>query len=1117
MSDPFREKIIEGLKKVTDRDKFEQCAMDLLSRIYPRLVALPGGSDGGFDAKLVNKDGKVTQVVCTTNEDVIGNLTGSLEQAKKLGLDSHAVMVATNQKLSNQEKRNLAERAKAFGKTLLQVYDLIPVANLIYRDSAWRKDLLNLSGAPSALSLLPLSHRPSFEIPALGRVEEIAAFKAETGDLVVAGQPGSGKTHFLRELAEGTSGLFSVSTDRGALADAIRDQQPAWIAIDDAGSRLAEVSTLRQLRDEGGYGFRIVATCWPAQAAEVTDALAAPGKPVLELEPLLPGTIKEIVNAMDIAGPDGLLREIIHQSHGKPGLAVTFCQICWLHGTKQLFTGEALARDVTLSLKKIAGGDSVGLLAHLSLAGDAGLTVDEAAAVTGLPPVQVQQMIEVMGAAGVLDMAANKRLSVEPARLRQVLVRDTFCRERGSLDPTARLAKMPVRGQAVLTLVAAGLLGGTVDRDFLQDEIRQLTGTREFKELCQAYAALGANECRWVMSHFPDMIEETAEPLLEHIPGEAIAALLRRDLGRERPRQDRDELKPLRDWIDAHADTMRSVKMRLQILQAVEALYPELKDSPTLVAAADVIMRIEFQRTDQPPGEIAAFRVQQGFVPLEALKQMATFWPRLLPLLQGLSTAQATKLPRLLQDWAVPRPWNGGKITEEYLAATQVQAKVMYNDLTQAYADQWTVLDRFSWAAHHLGLPTPVVAGLPAILFPPYDYTHARDREHEHAVDVLAKEWALKGPQPEIVAEWMRTNREAAAAGVARQDLSRRLAWAIAQETKEPGRWVEAMLAENADVRIVEHFLDKAATGDPEVRRRFIAQYFDHPEYGYSALRELLVFLPDDDPLRQQANEQIKAQTGLVGGLVLQGRLSESSVRRFLTDYSPEMTTEVVDNLWYANRTKGISAELRDAWSAAIVENYEGGDAFDDITRAYPDLAFAWLMRRVNPEEEETLQLRIRLRDPKVQAASVLSIEQRRKIIEAFAGDNYDRRLLGALIGNSIDLLKVALGRPETKEHCICCIGLPEPFADWRERAVLLMDAGISEEEIWHASEVVGGSWSGPTSRYLAEKRKHFEPLLRDADPRIARIGKSAVEYLTQQSEKHRAGERRGAVKGELV
>lgn len=1116
MSDPFREKVIEGLKKLTDREKFETCAMDLLGKIYPRLVALPGGSDGGFDASAVNKEGKVTQVVCTTNEDVIGNLTGSLDQAKKLGLDSHTVMVVTNQALSPQQKRNLAERAKEYGKRLLQVYDLIPVANLLYRDSGWRKALLNLSGAPSALSLLPLSHRPSFEMPSLGRETEIAAFKAETGDAVVAGQPGSGKTHFLRELAEETGGLFAVSADRAALADAIRDQQPTWIAIDDAASRLAEVAALRQLRDENGHGFRIVATCWPAQVAEVADALAAPGKGAFELEPLLPGTIKQIVNAMDIAGPDALLHEILHQSHGKPGLAVTFCQICWQHGTRQLFTGEALARDVTLSLKKIAGADSVGLLAHISLAGETGLTVDEAAAAAHLPPVQVQQMIELMGAAGVLDMGSNKRLSVEPARLRQALVRDTFCRQSGSLDPKTRIGLMPVRAQAVLTLVAAGLLGGTVDNEFLQEEIRHLTNTVEFKELCRAYSALGANESRWVMQKFPDMIEDVAESLLQHIPGEAIPELLRRDLGRRRPHQHRDDLKPLRNWINAHAHHIRSVPMRLQILQAVEKLYGELKDTPTLLAAVDIIMAIEYERTDQPPGEAAAFRLHQGFVPMDALKQLAALWPRLLPLLKHLPTALAAKLPVLMKDWVLPHGWNGSKIPPEFVAASQSHAKVMYDDLTKAYADWWTVLDHFSWTGQRLGLPPLVMSGLPAILYPPYDYKHEKDGEHQQSVDALAKEWAQKGPQADIVQEWMRTDREASEAGVNHKSLSRRLAWRIATETKEPGRWLEAMLAENADVRIVEHFLDKAAAAIPATRRNFIEKCLDHPDYGYSALSDLVQYLPDDDPLRIGAKERIKGNPGLVGGHVLSGRLSEASILGFLKDYGPDVATEVIENLWHASGGNGIPAGLRDAWRTAVVETYEGGDAFDEITRAHPDLAFAWLKRRVNPKEE-AWQIRIQLRDPKSQAASVLSAEQRKAIIEEFAGDTYDRGLLGALIGDSLDLLKVALGRPETKEHCICCIGLPEPFPYWRERALLLLDAGFTEEEIWHASEVVGGSWSGPTSRYFAEKRKHFEPLLADPDPRIAGIGKSAIDYLTQQSESYRVSERRGAVRGRLV
>lgn len=100
MSDPLRDKIIEGLSKFTDREKFEACAVDLIGRIYPGLVALPSGSDGGFDGVSVSKSGRIIQFVCTTGEDVFGNLKGSLEQAKKKGLKSEAVLVATTQPLT---------------------------------------------------------------------------------------------------------------------------------------------------------------------------------------------------------------------------------------------------------------------------------------------------------------------------------------------------------------------------------------------------------------------------------------------------------------------------------------------------------------------------------------------------------------------------------------------------------------------------------------------------------------------------------------------------------------------------------------------------------------------------------------------------------------------------------------------------------------------------------------------------------------------------------------------------------------------------------------------------------------------------------------------------------
>ncbi len=111
---------------------------------------------------------------------------------------------------------------------------------------------------------------------------------------------------------------------------------------------------------------------------------------------------------------------------GKPGLAVTLCQLCWRNGTEALFTGEALAKDVRLSLENSGGANAAELLAHFALAGKAGLTVDAVALATGIPAIQLRRQVEVLSMAGVLEVAEKSRLTVTPLRLGQALVRDIF-------------------------------------------------------------------------------------------------------------------------------------------------------------------------------------------------------------------------------------------------------------------------------------------------------------------------------------------------------------------------------------------------------------------------------------------------------------------------------------------------------------------------------------------------------------------------------------------------------------------------------------------------------------------------------------------------------------------
>src|SRR4051794_6645809 len=77
--DLFYQQIVARLRGPLDPTAFEACAADLLRPFYPGLSPVRGGSDAGRDGAIPDGDGRAYPLVCTTGEDVIGNLRGSLQ------------------------------------------------------------------------------------------------------------------------------------------------------------------------------------------------------------------------------------------------------------------------------------------------------------------------------------------------------------------------------------------------------------------------------------------------------------------------------------------------------------------------------------------------------------------------------------------------------------------------------------------------------------------------------------------------------------------------------------------------------------------------------------------------------------------------------------------------------------------------------------------------------------------------------------------------------------------------------------------------------------------------------------------------------------------------------
>jgi len=1120
MTDRLYNDIVTALEALNDGNKFQSCACDLLRKDYPRLVPISGGGDAGSDGRAHQTDGQIIQLISTTQDSVISNLDGSLEEAKRKSQESHGVLLATSRRLSPVQKRNLTERTAAFGKTLLGIYDQEAFVNLLYHDAHWRMELLGLAGTPPALSSVPVNLRTASDLVLVGRDTELAEVVKTERDLVVAGQPGSGKTHLLAAAAKQAGGLFLVRDDPTEIANDLRRMQPTRVIVDDAFSRLDLLKSLCQTRRSLSLKFHIVASCWPDQDAAIAALLDVTGAPVVRLEPLLPKTIKEIINAMQIAGPDHVVAEIIHQAAGKPGLAVTLCRLCWRNGTQALFSGEALARDVRLSVEAPAGVGAAEMLAHFALAGKSGLTVDAVALATGVPGIHVRRQAEVMSMAGVLEVAEESRLTVTPARLGQALVRDVFGRP-PALDWTKLITVVPSREDLLETVIAAGLLGGRIDPAKLQTLVAEVsTGSSREGELVELYARLGAAESRWVLTHRPMMLQRAAEPLLEHIPDEAIPALLREEMAETGPLPSRREaLKELRKWIDDMGDREESIPRRGKLLCHLEKIAGEVGAPRVLLGGAGHVLATGFEWHRSVPGDPYQFSLVNGVISPAMAEAIARFWPRVRTLLTGLPRAEALRLGEIVRDWV--HPGSGMvKTSDELKAACRRQAAIMFDELVARYAAQWTVVRKFEFLADDLGRKLPASGTLADRLFPP-------DRRHyepgavalsEAEARQLTAEWLARGPAPELITEWVGTDRDACRDGVAHTNLSRTVANLVAEQTPDPGRWLTPLIAAGANVYVVEPFLERCCAESDEVRRAFVGSHPPDSPYRILAVEHLVRGIPADDALWQGHTPLPNEILGPIENLVARDLVPEPTLAALMSRHGAVIARGVATQLWTAEPEGEIPPALWAGWKEAIITHARDDHELPDIARRHPEIAAAWIKRRLNLSWQE------RYHEGHVDSfhcfpgmMAALPLAVRRDLIDHFAMDNHQGGVLDALVGADLDLFRHALNRPETRKLLLSCLGLPgNPLTYWSERALLLLDAGFTENDVLRASDLIGGGWTGPTSRHHDERRKSFLPLLEHPDARIQRIGRAADEYLKTTADRERIEERRKAVKGEI-
>ena len=249
MTDRFLEQILAGLEKDLDPKTFELCAVDLIRKEYPATVPVLGGQDSGMDGAIADFEGEAFPIICTTQGDVGNNLRNSLDSYLTNNGPRRKVISVTSQSLTPRRQENLKKIAREKGFELVQIYERQAIAERLRENPRWCKELLNLTGDLPVLTKLPPHSRSEFSvIELIGRQEDLTWLQTSNGDVIVTGQPGSGKTALMTAFSEAENSFFLAGSNESEITAAFRELKPEIIILDDAHAYTDRMDFLLRLR-----------------------------------------------------------------------------------------------------------------------------------------------------------------------------------------------------------------------------------------------------------------------------------------------------------------------------------------------------------------------------------------------------------------------------------------------------------------------------------------------------------------------------------------------------------------------------------------------------------------------------------------------------------------------------------------------------------------------------------------------------------------------------------------------------------------------------------------------------------------------------------------------------
>lgn len=1124
--DDLLDEIRQKLAKISDGNLFEEFVGHTLTDEIPGFTPVAGGGDFGRDGEAPSDKG-AAPLTCTIQEDVIGNMTKTLKRYKKNGGKATIAYAATSQRLTNTKKQNLRDRAQELDFTLQPIYDADFFVIKLYKDAEWRKKLLGITGALPALSKVPWTTRTALDIPIIGRDEELAKLEKIDGDILISGQPGSGKTFLTDHFAKTHNALFVISDDLTKIADEVREKSPNYLIIDDIHSKEKLLQAINNLRTQQGLSFKIMGVTWSSGEANIKAKMGLADGNVIKLRELPRDDIVSVIDACGLKNAlNELKKEIVDQSKGKPGLAITLSNLCLGGDWQKVFNGDSLYSLVVTSFNSRLGRDVTTLLSFIALGGDAGIGLAKLAQISGTPIGDVKAILDELSFGGVISAKDDGNVSIEPASLRYPLIRELFFAGTATLKFEDYIEQYPSVNDVIESLLITSLKGAELDSSritpYLNDEMMPQTWAY--------FAALGEAEAEHVAQNNRKAIIAVPQPILYRQPKVAIRELLVEAANdrRELHSYPNHPVRILKDWAEnAQPGHGEAVGRRKAIVEAANELMDNgYQDQKTIGRALAAGLNPDYEKHQTDPGFGKTLTFVQGYMSPDEFKQMRPVIELADKVFQKLSDDEAfAEILGIADDWVYNRQAVSTAYLDQISEVKKEMAQLLLGKIYAATQGHPLIQRRTRQLGNVIGLDLKVEAPKEYEILFPFESRSARREEALFqqqlvAVKALAKEWSEQPPE-QIAKRLAELQIEAAATNTSYPNYLHWLLPAICESLPDSKllEWAEHLLRHSPSAMLTSDIASRIAAMKPDGYETILKSMLENEIHRVSAVLAIIKhFSYSAEPtLFELAKPHLSKYAQSIDTLCLRGEISTDNEIFILDNVDEDAAVIICGGIAFQYSEKEMPEGLKEKWETAIISHstgdYHATQKLEYLLEKHPQLILPWFKSKLNLKVDQQPGRWLHIDTIAQKTIDTLSKDDKKELVSLMDSSEANDSMVDILVGNDLEIYKELLDNKAAKDHHLRPLTIYSE--NWTDLALAALDAGYSKEDIKKQSFHFNFGWSGSAANmWEARKAEMLSHIQKTDNPDIVDIAKECAANIDTYIERAREEERLEAVNG---